>query len=68
LIDDWPDWFIGTTQTQAECVGRPGHHYAFRARAADNVSNIGEWVEASVSVVQVFNSHSLAHGDRLRVW
>ena len=77
----WTRLLTDTQVTSYEYVGQYGHVYGFRVRARDNVSNPpGEWVEASVSVVQVtkyyaFNGQRVAmregdvvyylHGDHL---
>ena len=77
----WTRLLTDTHVTSYEYVGQYGHVYGFRVRARDNVSNPpGEWVEASVSVVQVtkyyaFNGQRVAmregdvvyylHGDHL---
>jgi hypothetical protein len=43
-VDDepWTAWLVETTDTSDTYEGEPGHRYAFRVTATDNVGNVGE--------------------------
>ncbi len=40
---EWEDWLVNTTKTVEMFQGQPGHSYAFRVRAMDNVGNWETW-------------------------
>ena len=42
----WTAWLTATTATATTFPGLPQHSYRFRARAIDQVGNLGDWVEA----------------------
>jgi RHS repeat-associated protein len=53
-VDDepWTAWLVETTDTSDTYDGEPGHRYAFRVTATDNVGNVGEG-EAETRVAAV---------------
>ncbi|MCR4427693.1 MAG: hypothetical protein NUW23_16225, partial [Firmicutes bacterium] len=53
-----------TEDTEAVYSGEVGRLYTFRARATDNVGNVGDWAEASTVVVQVTKYYAFG-GQRI---
>lgn len=39
----WEDWLVNTTKTAELFQGQPGHSYAFRVRAMDEIGNWEDW-------------------------
>lgn len=39
----WEDWLVNTTKTTEMFQAQPGHTYAFRVRAMDNIGNWEDW-------------------------
>jgi len=42
----WEDWLVNTTKTTEMFQGQPGHTYAFRIRAMDNIGNWESWPDS----------------------
>ena len=42
----WEDWLVNTTKQAELFQGQPGHTYAFRVRAMDNIGNWEAWPDA----------------------
>ncbi len=42
-VGTWTDWLVGTSATQGQFTGVPGHTYAFRCRGTDHALNVEDW-------------------------